>query len=90
MSLINEANFFVVFIALIVIFFLVGFLMGNLFDRPKNTPNKREKNPKKEGKETSPQTDTLGQDNQNDLGNPDLGQNQRPQDYRNRYHDRYW
>lgn len=89
-NLINEANFFVVFIALIIVFFLVGLILGRLINRPKKDAKDKVKKPLEEDNEASGQTDTLGQDNPDNMEQPYSGQNQRPRDYRSRYHDNYW
>ena len=76
MSLINEANFFVVIIALIIIFFLLGLIIGNIIDRPKNISKDKRKTSKEAEREIPPLADTLGQDNLGNMNRQDSRQNQ--------------
>jgi flagellar biosynthesis/type III secretory pathway M-ring protein FliF/YscJ len=87
--LINEANFFVVFIALIIAFFLLGIIVGNMMNRPKKDPKERTKDAGKEPTAEKQQTDTFAQDNQDVKDNPDTGQDQRSKDPRTRYYN-WW
>ena len=76
-GLITEANFFVVFIALLVIFFLLGLVIGKMFSRPKKTSKDKNTGLTKDTKEKSMNTDTLGQDNREYTDpNQNFGQNQ--------------
>lgn len=90
MSFVTPANFFVVFIALIVVFFLLGFILGSLSNRSKNAAKDKALDASKPKSEESRQTDTLGQDSKNNIDNQNLGQNQASKDYRNRYYNTYW
>lgn len=75
--LITEANFFVVFIALLVAFFLLGLIIGNIISRQKKTSKDKNTGLTKENKDKPMQSDTLGQDNR-EYTDPkqDYGQNQ--------------
>lgn len=89
-SLINEANFFVVMIALLVVFFLLGLLSGRLIGRQKKASKEKNKDTPDEESEASGQTDTLGQDNRDSIDSQSSGQSQRPYNYKTRYHNNYW
>jgi preprotein translocase subunit SecG len=78
-TLITEANFLVILIALLVIFFLLGIILGNILTRPRKTPNDQNTDLIKEIKENPPQVNALGQDNQENIKpDPNLGQNRQP------------
>jgi preprotein translocase subunit SecG len=89
--LITEANFFVVFIALIVIFFLLGLILGNMFNRPGKGSKIKSDNitsvPDAKGKPQK--AATIGQDNQENVENQDADQNQQQRNSRSRYYD-WW
>lgn len=90
-GLITEANFFVVFIALIVIFFLLGFLLGNIFGRPKKALQDKSTSQTKENKDKPQQADILGQDNQVNLTpKQETRQNQPPGDPNGYRYYRWW
>jgi predicted membrane protein len=89
-NLFTSTNFFVILIAVIVAFFLIGLILGYVIN-PRKRKAKDKKKTKKDGDQEIPQqTDTLGQDDQTyeELQNIDI--NPRRNDYRNRYHDNYW
>lgn len=87
MSLLTEANFFVVIIALIIIFFLLGILFGRLTNR---TSMEKPATPLNPINDKSKPSDTLGQDNQINDNIPDLRQNRRPNGSGNRFYNNYW
>lgn len=90
-GLITEANFFVVFIALLVVFFILGLILGNKFSRPKKTSKDNDFSRIKETKEKPTQTDTLGQDNRDMIDpNQDYGQNQQSGDPGGYRYYRWW
>lgn len=88
-NLFTSTNFFVIIIAVIVAFFVLGLILGYVIN-PRKRKAKDKKAVKDDGQKISQQTDTLGQDDQTneDLQNIDI--NPRRNDYRNRYHDNYW
>ena len=87
MGLLTEANFFVVIIALIIIFFLLGFLIGRMTNRTSREKPVAFSNTTDEKVKPS---NAVGQDNQIDDNLPDLRQDKRPNDSRNRYYGNYW
>jgi preprotein translocase subunit SecG len=88
-GLINEANFFVVFIALLIIAFMLGIIFGKIFNRQGNdtqvTKDKIDKSKNK--KEIQQPTNTNDQNNYNEkmMNNPPQGQDQMSRDPRYRY-----
>jgi preprotein translocase subunit SecG len=89
-NLINEANFFVVIIALIIIFFLLGLLLGFIIDTPNKTPKEKKKDAIAGRKEQSAPSDALGQDKQESLDNKEQGEIPRSRNPGNRYYNNYW
>lgn len=87
MSLLTEANFFVIIIALIIIFFLLGILFGRTINR---TPKEKLTTPTKEIKENTKQIDTQVKDNPRNEDFPDLRQNRRSSSSGNRFYNNYW
>lgn len=106
LNLINEANFFVVIIALLIVFFLLGFILASLLDRPKNTLTNNQTEIAEKPAVLNKQIDTIGQGAQTNMKQPNLNQpnmnqpnmNQpdykQPQghigDQKNRYYNNYW
>jgi hypothetical protein len=89
-NLINEANFFVVIIALIIIFFLLGLLLGFIIDTPNKTPKEKKNSDIGKRKEQSELSDALGQDKQESLDNKELGEIPRSRSPGSRYYNNYW
>ncbi len=61
-NIITQANFFVVIIALIIIFFLLGLIIGTIFDRPRKERAEKILEPLGAEKNNLGQTEPLGQD----------------------------
>lgn len=88
MSLLSEANFIVIFIALIIIFFLLGFLFGRLTYRTSKEKTVTSSN--NNINVSSKQQDSFGQDNQINDTLLDLRQDHRPSGSGRRYYNNYW
>lgn len=87
---IHEANFYVVFIAFNIIFFLLGLILGLLINRPKKDTKDKSKKAPLEANDPPGQADTLEQYHPEGMEPPYVRQNYRPRDYRSQYHDNYW
>jgi hypothetical protein len=87
MNLLNSTNIFVIFIALIVAFFLLGIIFGVLIHRSR----KIHMEDTRKADEPIPEpirTERSGQDNQEHRYNQELG-HQQPNDSRNRYNQEF-
>lgn len=89
-GLVNEANFFIVLIALFAIFFLLGLIIGS----SNSTKKGRKEDPCKKQNEKGASdrtniTDTLGQNNQRDEEKPASEQRPEQRDPRYRYYN-WW
>jgi len=89
-SLVNGTNFFVVIIALIVVFFLLGILFGLRIQRSgKKAKNTTPSPPINEPKD-SRQVDAVDQNSQEFMNQQDQPFNQPTRNYRNQYYRNYW
>lgn len=89
-SLITQANFFVVIIALIIVFFLLGFILGTLTNRPKKDSHRKKKAFADGEALQSDQTDSKGPTTPENPDDQDFEQNRLPVNYKTRYHNNYW
>lgn len=91
-GLINEANFFVVFIALLIIAFMLGIILGKIFNKQESdtkiTKNKKDKS-KSSDAIPQPTNPTEPNNNNEMLTSPPPGQDQMSKDPRYRYYN-WW
>lgn len=89
--LVNEANFFVVLIALFAIFFLLGLIIGSSinFTKKDRKEDPGKKHIEKGASDRTNITDTLGQDNEREEEKPASEQRPEQRDPRYRYYN-WW
>ncbi len=87
-NLINSTNFFVVMIALIIAFFLLGLLFG--LRARKKSPKKKERTARDTVVEQPQQMESVEQDNQEDEFLQNRGQYDRKRNSNRNYYNNYW
>ena len=90
-NLINEANLFVILIALLISFFLLGFILASIIDRPsKKSKSNLEKAQENTVEENPKPSGSHEQGSQINIDEPSSHQAQQFNGYDYRYYNKYW
>ena len=91
-NLISSNNFMIIFIALVVVFFLLGLILGLTINSVKKSRNLEDKQvPAKDiNLEEKKQTDSFEQDSREKIDRQNSNMNQKPTQDKYRNYNNYW